>query len=116
MSSVLNRPRPINPETAAELVRVGHIGDAPAEPVRLSRVKSPSQAEAAAEATARRCAGPRESLSPYQVGAYQALYAELYQHYLDAMASTERAKHALDYWPDECPELDGVAGTAEYNS
>ncbi len=118
--SILHAPEPlINPAEAAELVRVGHTGDAPAEPVRLTdRAKSPSQADELAQCTAMKLAGPRESISPYMVGAYRSLYGELYQHYLDARAELQRARTELAFWPERAAELaDAVSyGTDVYNS
>jgi hypothetical protein len=124
--SIVTQPRTtINAAVAAELLRVGHTGDEPVEPVRYRRPRplSPSQAEAEAVRISEECAGPvgdphRQSPHPFKCGAWESLYGELYQHYLDAQAELRRARTELAFWPERAAELADAAsyGTGGYNS
>jgi hypothetical protein len=86
----------------------------PTEPV-AGRVRpcSPSQAEAEATRIAERRAGRigepyQDSPYAFKAGAYESLYGELYQCYLDAQALLQRARLLREFEPDETPLLDWV--------
>lgn len=98
--SIVSKPRRRSNDEPVVVSTGNGIAERPGEPIppRRPRPFSPSQAEAEATAIAERCAGlPSESLYAFKAGAYESLYGELYQHYLDAVGKAERMKR--DHYP-----------------
>jgi hypothetical protein len=100
--SIVAKPRPRrNDEPPVVSIGTEHRDRGEPIPPRRPSPFSPSQAEAEATAIAERCAGlPSESLYAFKAGAYESLYGELYQHYLDARSQGVPWMH-----DDELPEL-----------
>ena len=89
-----------------------------AGPVRRPRPFSPSQAKAEAVAIAERACGrvagrPGSTFYAFKTGAYESLYGELYQHYLDAVAEAERYRRG--YYPFFSDEIE-IPDAAEFAS
>jgi hypothetical protein len=105
----VTQPRPrINRDDEPVVVAIGTEHRDRGEPIPpRPRPFSPSQAEAEANAIAERAAGDTagESRWPFKAGAYESLYGELHQHYLDALATIERMKPFYYPFDDELPDL-----------
>jgi hypothetical protein len=111
MSIVTQHRRPINPETAAEIVRVGHIGDAPAEPVplRYGDVLTPEELEEYADRMEIDYAARtgRNDAPSYAAGVMLSRYRSLHRIYLETLERLEASRH--EFWPDPAPELPPAA-------
>jgi hypothetical protein len=96
------------------IVRSGHIGDAPAEPVRIPRpTDSLDPTDVENDATARSVALAMDlggNTAAYKVGTYQGHYRRLYREYSAVVAELGRLRaEAFAFFPDE-------AHAGSYNS
>ena len=107
-------PLRLSPAEAAELARVGHLGDAPAEPVRFASGElDPDQARTYVE---RLTADEPDRLNRawQECGAWYGQYRALWRLYQSKLQ--ELADRSAEFWPDDVPVADWVPGDDELAS